>query len=480
MSINMFLFFIINSFKIYPKNWLFIFFFKKKYKKYFFLFNKNSKTMRLTDMICGSCFLVFCTILFHHFQIFYWNWQSSFDFLDFSKCLLIKPGLTYEILLLKHLEMIWGGAIGIVVLFCLVAILLLIMVILGKMLETTIRVMQIILYQLILREQKNILKEANTQNVYFLILQEKPKEKIEGEYISNLRIIESTETIFINSKINNSKHLTKQDCYNLITLPDDLLELIIIKLLTNYCYICFRICKKISAFTSSILKNEKTGGANLEYFSELERFINDSIETDIELYYGFKMHPRKITRKNNIALVYANDGFLSGLKWLCTENAIESDIYTIWGISFYAARKGHLNILKWLKNEKEFKYWKIGQLIKYAIIGGSVPTFLFVLDIKKDNIDNFKMKAFKFTQKIVNVDRCIIRHLDTESNYFYYSMIGNNPDMVEYIFKQGYETKMVHFYDKLEYFKKKYNKKITIRDILDEKIILFLEKKSII
>jgi hypothetical protein len=434
--------------------------------------------MRSKNIIYGSCFVVFCIILFHHFQIFYWNWQSSFNFLDFSKCLLIKPGLTWEILLLKCSEIISGDIIWIVILFYLITILLLIMVKLPKTLQSPIEITQMILYKLILRERKNILKKTSARNVCFL-KKEKSKEKIEGEYVSNLRIIESTEIIFINSTIDGNKHLTKQGYYNLITLPDDLLELIITTLPMKYYYICFRICKKISTFTSFILKNKKVEKANLYRLLKSEEFINNFIKIDIFPHHEFEMHYRKQTKKFHIALAYANDGFLSGLKWLCTENAIESDIYAIWGISFYAASRGHLYILKWLKDEKEFKYWKIDQLIKYAIIGGSVPTFLFALDIKKDNTDNFKMKAFKFTQKIVNVNHCIIHHFNTESKYFYYSLIGNNPDMVKYIFKQGYETRMDYFYDRVEYFKKKINKEITIRDILDEKIILFLKKEGL-
>jgi hypothetical protein len=33
------------------------------------------------------------------------------------------------------------------------------------------------------------------------------------------------------------------------------------------------------------------------------------------------------------------------------------------------------------------------------LFGGSVSTFLFAFDIKKNNIDNFKIFSFKFTKK---------------------------------------------------------------------------------
>jgi hypothetical protein len=258
----------------------------------------------------------------------------------------------------------------------------------------------------------------------------------------------------------------------------------IIKLPTNYYYICFRICKKIQRFTLSVLRDNNsergtTFECRLEHNSELVTIIDSVRKFDITRYYGFEMHHFEETKAFNIALAYANDGFLLGLKWLCTENNFVSDIYAIWGVSLYAARRGHLDILKWLKDEKEFKYWKIGELMKYAIIGGSIPVFLFVLDIKKNNLYNSKIKYLIFINKIVNNNNYEIRNGDIESNYFAYSLIGNNLNMVEYIFEQGYEAKMNYFYYLLGQLNNGSDKNITIKDMLDEKIIIFLKGKGL-
>jgi hypothetical protein len=111
--------------------------------------------------------------------------------------------------------------------------------------------------------------------------------------------------------------------------------------------------------------------------------------------------------------------------------------------------------------------------MQYAIIDGSIPALSFVLNIKKDNVDRNKLKSLESTNEIIDKNGGVVLYNDKKSNYFYFSLIGTNFNMIKYIFKQGYEPFMAFKYNIIERLSEESKKEVTIRGILNKKKYCF-------
>jgi hypothetical protein len=180
------------------------------------------------NTICHSNILKYFVASLYFIQAFYWNWRLGFGSSDLNKRFFIGLEPTYEEtyeILLKYSETILKDIINIINLSCKILapsswsiIIIITIILLFGSLNSLMKIIQIVLYNYIMDEQERDLVKSNKRNIHFI------KEQ---KYANNPKITKPIMKNYINGNIDSIKCLTEQDFYNLITLPDDLLKMII-------------------------------------------------------------------------------------------------------------------------------------------------------------------------------------------------------------------------------------------------------------
>jgi hypothetical protein len=309
---------------------------------------------------------------------------------------------------------------------------------------------------------------------------------------------------------------------NLLNLNNDVLRFIISKLPLIYYYVMFRTCKKLELLSWRIYRDNSTMDLLSSPFWGIEILFRPTHLDKSRLYgicpkslnsinknqcwpvwkdepegyrshyckycsgagsiNGWLTHERINITKRSIAdlfLGYGFDGNIDGLKWLMSDRYLDIDFkyknqenepicYEIrdW-ICLYAAKNGKVNVLKWIfsnkfSGKKNINVDYARQLLKYAILGGSIDSLEYIynfafcddlnLTYSQDIVHNYNAinddnssssegnsnngnvggSSNDYNNKIMHSKKIfsILKYQDRHSKFFSYALLSGDSKMM--------------------------------------------------